>query len=276
MKNQGANTVLAAAIFLAACSSTSQKRPEIGEVEDFSISSEASNDEDSERNYLRELKGSIAAIEFKGSFPLPISVGKSASPFETLPKPALAPKPAKIEIMLGPCRLIIAANDFQVDRYLYTGDWVRFGREHRAGHIMPVEPSSDLNLRVRSQLSVEVPESEHKICRMALEGRVFILGGFHIDESASKIYVNKSLSVDMNVFLADRRIQATYLRWLKGDDKPSLNNDLGFPATVESPMYRVQFGKAGFYYLGFNPQLGLIRGDKSVKIIRQKVVADIQ
>lgn len=262
--------------YMASSCSTLNREQKIGEAEDFSIDSQQLVDRQGELRYHRDVQRSFGSVKFNGSFPVAISVGKSSSPFDQTPASARSPDPASLELKIGACRMLVTTSQYQVSRFLYTGDWVRFGREHRSGFTIALEPNSDLNIRISSQLQISISDQDQAVCRKLLEGRAFALGGFHFDYSEAKVLLNVEKAVSMTPFLGARNVKVAYFRWLTGDHQPWLLNELGFPVTVDSPMYRAQFGLKGYYFISFVPRLELIKSHRLIQVLPQKAVAKIK
>lgn len=248
-----------------ACHSTSDN-PQYGAVyEDFSLGAPEDKKDQQLDQYYSDLERSTGAIAFRSSFPLSFSVANTMSDFSMIPAKAQSPLPSRLTIRLGQCRLFLKTGPVQVVRYLYTGNWVKFGEPLQAERTVKLEARTDLNLKMASQLKIEIPKRHLRDCWKLLYGRRTFLGRYQLHQSVIGLIPDPSSPrKKIKKVPTQRRGTKVYVYWHKDWKHPVLRNDLEFPAVVESPYYRTLLGKRGFYYIHFQPVLRMQNVDRLV------------
>lgn len=225
-------------------------------LEDFGFNTDKEPSRFATEQYYSDLERSTAAVPFSSSFPVAFSVGGTRSSFEVIPNDAQSPLPSRLTIRMGECAFFLRTGPVQVRRFLYTGEWIKFGEEIQAQSVIKLEKHMDLNLKMASQLVVEIPKKHFEDCKQILYGRRTFIGRYHLYHSDIKL-LEDAESKPASFERADLKQEGSkvYVYWHKDWKHPVLKNDLEFPATVESPIYRVQLSDHGFYYVGFQPVL---------------------
>lgn len=223
----------------------------------FTLDGGKEKDRVEESDYYKDLEKSTQAIKFESSFPVGFAIGKSVSRFKSLPYGAYQGPPSRLTIRLGACRLFMKTGAIQVHRYLFTDRFIKLGEELTANRIVKLEAKMALNLRMSSQLILEVPKATKKICWKYLYGRRTYLGRYHMHHSQASLLASPGSPPKrfMQIPPTDLAGSQIFAHWNKDDDKPILRNEMDFPATVESNFFRSQLASWGFYYVKFQPVL---------------------
>ncbi|MFW7380213.1 MAG: hypothetical protein ACOH5I_15475 [Oligoflexus sp.] len=241
------------------------KPPVPDALEDFGLGTGDTASRTGAEQYYSDLERSTSAVPFRSSFPLAFSVAGTRSKFESPPIQAMTPLPSRLTIRLGECSLFLRTGPIQVRRFLFTGEWVKFGEEFQAQSVVKLEKNMDLNLKMASQLQIEIPQRHFDQCRRVLYGRRTFIGRYHMQLSdISLLEDSSSRASRFDRADVNQEGQKVYIYWHKYWKVPVLKNELEFPATVESAMYRAQLGESGFYYIGFQPVLRMQNVDRLV------------
>lgn len=244
---------------LSACHSAGSKH-QVDEdkipIEDFGLGAKSGGRGSPNLDHYQDHERSNAAVPFQTSFPLAFAISGSTSNFQELPIQVQPPLPSRLTLRMGDCVMFLQTGPVQVRRYLFTGDWVRFGEEISAHDIQYLKKDSELNLRMASQLSLEIPSPHDQHCRQVLYGRRTFIGRYHMIHSEAQL-IGDSASQEARLERAEPRDEGTkvYVHWHQNGKRPLLINDLEFPAVVKSSFYRAQLGQRGFYYVSFQPVL---------------------
>lgn len=252
------------AISLWSCAS---RKPKGGfeEIADFGLSDEPTGSKVDDKAYFDDLKRSESSVSFESSLPLPFRVGKSADPFDAIPAMAKQGVESRLSFQMGECRFVLMTGAIQVDRYLLAGSWIKLTEGLPAKVPVKLESNMDLNVKVVSKLTIEIPQSQMPICRKMFEGKKIFLGRFHLNKSRIGLIAAPSAP---KILFASRSVEPkgkmVYLHWQGGSNTPSLIDDFDFPATSESGIFRAQMSAKGYYYLAFQSVLRMDQVDTMV------------
>lgn len=246
-------------------------------IEDFSLDHDAGSQSPDYQNYYQDLEKSSAAVPFRHSFPIGISVGGKADNFEQIPKEAFPPLPSRLTLKLGErCLVFMKTGPVQVNRFLFTGDWIKFGEEIAAQTTLKLESDMDINVQMSAQLVITIPKRLQRSCWKLLYGRKTYIGSYGLQHSGALLHPSPNSEPNLLARMDDTMSHTkVYLHWLKGGKQPVLRDELDFPAVVRSPMYRARLGEQGFYYLSFQPVLRMRNVNRlvlsiPVRALRQK------
>ena len=246
-----------------ACSSRSTRV--VAEDDSFGLDDAGGPDRVDDKGYFKDLERSEAAVAFESSFPLPFMVNKSMDLFEDVPLQAKAPPASQLTIHLGECRFSVKTVMVQVDRYILAGQWIRLSEGLPAKVPVRLEPHMDLNLKLVSKLSVEIPSAQLPICQKLLGGKRLYLGRYHLNQTKIGLLTGPGYP---RVVFSSRSMEAKgkkiFIRWPAGTATPTLIDDFDFPATSESGIFRAFMGDKGYYYLVIQPVLRMDQMDQLV------------
>jgi hypothetical protein len=166
---------------------------------------------------------------------------------------------------LGECQFTLKTGATQVDRYILAGQWIKLNEGLPAGVPVKLEPNMDLNLKLVTKLNIDINHSKVSVCRSLLEGKRVYLGRFHLNKS--KIGLLGGPGFPRAVFSSrsmEPKGKRVFVRWQQGAPGPILIDDLDFPATSESGIFRALMSDKGYYYLIFLPTLRMDQFDQVV------------
>ncbi len=256
---------LVISFFLVSCIGNQQARRLVKEEDDFSLNDMDNGPKVDDKTYFNDLQRSEAVIGFESSFPLAFSVGKSIDKFDNIPDQAKNPTPSILSVQLGDCHFTLKTGATQVDRYILAGQWIKLNEGLPAGVPVKLEPNMDLNLKLVTKLNIDIHQSKNGVCRSLLEGKRVYLGRFHLNKS--KIGLLGGPGFPRAVFSSrsmEPKGKRVFVRWQQGAPGPILIDDLDFPATSESGIFRALMGDKGYYYLVFLPTLRMDQFDQVV------------
>lgn len=239
----------------------------VDDIADFSLSGTGAGVKVDDREYFDDLQRSESTIGFESSFPLPFSVGRAVDPYDVVPSQAKAPLESVLSFQLGPCRFTLKTGPIQVDRYLLAGQWIKLTEGLPAGVPVKLEPQQDLNIKIVTQLVVDIPDSSKAVCKKLMEGRRVPLGRFHMNRSKIGLL---SAPNSPKILFSSRSMEPkgkmVSIRWASSAPTPMLIDDFDFPATCESGIFRALMGTKGFYHLTFQPALRMDQYDQQMVI----------
>ena len=257
------------AFFSISCSSNKPKSLS-DDFENFDIEGASAyypeaNSEESERDYYDRLEEVNESIRFKTSFPMFVGVKGSKPHFGNIPAVAQDPTPSRILVKIGSCQMFLVTGPVQVQRYIQSNQWIKVDREVAANNGIKMTPSSNLHVRMESQVNLQVPKRMHETCRRNIEGKKIFVGNIHINNSwVDLVARGDSKKKTFGKTIPDDAFEQIYIRWDKGKRHPIVRNDLDFPAIAKSPFYSTKLDRRGFYYLAFQPVLRLSTSDSLV------------
>ncbi len=254
-----------ALVTLEACIGNRSAKRLVKEDDDFSLNDNDNGPKVDDKTYFNDLQRSESVIGFESSFPLSFAVGKSIDKFENVPEQAKNPTPSILSVQLGDCHFTLKTGATQVDRYILAGQWIKLSEGLPAGVPVKLEPNMDLNVKLVTKLNIDINASQMAICRNLMEGKRIYIGRFHLNKS--KIGLLGGTGFPRSVFSSrsmEPKGKRVFVRWQAGAPGPILIDDLDFPATSESGIYRALLGDRGYYYLIFLPALRMDQLDQVV------------
>ena len=243
-------------LFFSLISTCATKKRKKRHGTDFSLDSSISENRIAEENYYDELEKTTSTIKFHSSFPAMLSIAKAVDNFPQIPSIAFQRNPSWVSVNLGSCRIFIRSGNTQVQRYLFSQGFVKFGAELIAKRYTQQSPGTELNVRMRSQLHIVIDKGKHMYCKRLLYGRRTYIGHFHLFESSAALLPSpKTQPSPFQVIRAEGKGEKVFIHWNKSHRNPVLRNELDFPAIAETHYYRARMPSRGFYYFSFAPIL---------------------
>lgn len=251
-------------LLIGSCQTRRSNRS-LDDIADFSLSGVAGGVKVDDREYFDDLQRSESTIGFESSFPLPFAVGRAVDPYDAVPAQAKAPIESVLSFQYGPCRFSLKTGPIQVDRYLLAGQWIKLTEGLPSGVPVKLEPQQDLNVKIVTQLVIEIPESQKSACRKVMEGKRTPLGRFHMNRSKiGLLSAPNAPKIQFSSRSMEPKGKMVSVRWAKNSPAPMLLDDFDFPATCESGIFRALMGSKGFYHLTFQPALRMDNLDQMV------------
>ena len=200
----------------------------------------------------------------KSSLPLPIKVGRAGSRFVAIPQEAMAPTSASYKITRGKlCQLNLVTDTVQVDRYLYVanGDLIKMKEGLVARQTVAVDRGAPFHFRVSAKVKIAPFSSTAAgACRNELFGRKTALGHFHMAATTVALAPSPGSPPAKPIVLAgNANAEPLFVKWDVKAAAPLLVDAYDAPVYLESPFYRVDAMRDGFYYLVVHPALGQAR-----------------
>ena len=246
------------AIGVVACSTPSKKKKR-GDIEDFSLGVDESDDFDNSSSHFH------GSIQENSSLPLPIKVGRGGPDFSSTPKLASQVAISKVELIKGKCRFSVQSGPILVDRFLWTNRWVKYQMALKSRQEVRLEPNMYGNFRASMDLFIHIPSQNKSLCKKEFEGKRTLLGYFHFNKSKFGLIKSpKSPKARFKMRGGDRIARPAYLNWPRGRKWPQLQDQYELPSSLSSPIHRAKFGNYGRYFISIFPVLSFKISPKSL------------
>ena len=163
------------------CRSTADKNSdsEIILEEDYGLTN-SSEDYQSEVSRYEQSKESMKQnIPFDSSFPLAVSVNGSISGFDSVPELASKLEASKIHLRVNDCDLTISTANVQAQRFLYTGEWIKYQEKMVADSVSRLKLGMEFFVQFSSELNLNISSDRMQSCMKLLKGKKTFLGRYY-------------------------------------------------------------------------------------------------
>ena len=207
-----------------------------------------------------ETEAQIDRALIQSSLPLPIKVGKAGSRFDTIPHEALAPSPGTYPIKYGKsCQFSLVTDTVQVDRYLSlaNGDLIKMKEGLTAQQTVSVDRGTPFHFRLSTKIKIApfAPKLAG-MCRSEFYGKKTALGNFNLAATTVAFKPSPGSPPAHSVALADdKHAETLFVKWDVKASAPSLVDKYDSPVFLESPFFKMETSRDGFYYLVVRPTI---------------------
>ncbi len=209
------------------------------------------------------------------SFPLRIVAGEQSKqdPFSGLPEDVRSPPPIIKKFAIGRCVMTIRSGEYSVSTWR-AGEKSEYWIDRDAvlaESVFKIEAGGSLMINVSSEIRLEIADESMAECEARLGGRRILLGMARLDASNLSLAgaTNPAMIKPVNSAEAKR----LWLNWKSSKRGPFIEDDVAWPALVESEVVEIQPPGAGVFHVVAKPTLVIEK--KGAKPVSKKAVTGL-